>query len=239
MSAASVDTAPALGRADGETLSARAGRSVLTALPQLVCSVEPAIVFASLATVAVPRYADACRVRLREQDGQTHRIQRPTPQGCPGVDSADLVDGLVVSLDEPPSDDGAHIGYQVRLAFTWQDPTRPTDSDAVIAQLLADRAVDLIRHERLAVQARASAERAANLEIALQTNREIAQALGILMATYKLTHQHAFDLLRDVSQHTHRKLRDVAAEVSQTGTLDIQAALRHAPAPPARPHSGL
>ncbi len=33
----------------------------------------------------------------------------------------------------------------------------------------------------------------------------------------------SYDLLRGGSQHTHRKLRDVAADVTETGTLDVPA----------------
>jgi hypothetical protein len=65
----------------------------------------------------------------------------------------------------------------------------------------------------------AAEDHSANLETALQSSREIGMALGILMAHRKITHEHAFDLLRSASQNLHRKLRDVAAEVMETGTL--------------------
>jgi hypothetical protein len=58
-----------------------------------------------------------------------------------------------------------------------------------------------------------------NLERALETNREIGVALGILMARQLCTADQAFDMLRIASQHTHRKLRDIAAEVTETGAL--------------------
>lgn len=58
-----------------------------------------------------------------------------------------------------------------------------------------------------------------NLETALQSSREIGIALGVLMAHRKVTHDEAFAMLRGVSQNLHRKLRDVAAEVMETGTL--------------------
>jgi hypothetical protein len=68
--------------------------------------------------------------------------------------------------------------------------------------------------------ARAHAEsRAKNLEIALQTSREIGIAMGILMHSSKITRDQAFDLLRIASQHTHRKLAAIAAEVADTGAL--------------------
>ncbi len=72
-------------------------------------------------------------------------------------------------------------------------------------------------------------ERAGNLETALQSNREIGMAIGILMVRYSLTDQAAFDLLRVNSQHQHRKLRDIAAETVYRGDLpqrDEPAALR-------------
>ena len=71
----------------------------------------------------------------------------------------------------------------------------------------------------MALAKAAEHDHATHLAIALQTNRIIAEALGILMSTYKINEQQAFDLLRLVSQHTNRKLRDVAADVTHTGTL--------------------
>jgi hypothetical protein len=65
----------------------------------------------------------------------------------------------------------------------------------------------------------AAEDHSANLETALQSSREIGMALGILMAHRKVTHEQAFDLLRSASQNLHRKLRDVAGEVMETGTL--------------------
>ncbi|MFL6164462.1 MAG: ANTAR domain-containing protein [Jatrophihabitantaceae bacterium] len=65
----------------------------------------------------------------------------------------------------------------------------------------------------------AAQDHSANLETALQSSREIGMALGILMAHRKVTAEAAFDLLRTASQNLHRKLRDVASEVMETGTL--------------------
>jgi AmiR/NasT family two-component response regulator len=58
-----------------------------------------------------------------------------------------------------------------------------------------------------------------NLHIALNSCRRIGAAVGILMATVKVTEDAAFDLLRSASQTTHRKLRDVADQVVLTGAL--------------------
>lgn len=62
-------------------------------------------------------------------------------------------------------------------------------------------------------------ERAANLEVALATNRHIGSAIGIVMARELVTAEQAFDRLREASQRLHRKLRDIAEEVISTGQL--------------------
>ena len=58
-----------------------------------------------------------------------------------------------------------------------------------------------------------------HLTRALETNREIGVAMGILMANGKLTNQQAFDQLRTASQNLNRKLHDIAADVALTGQL--------------------
>jgi hypothetical protein len=63
--------------------------------------------------------------------------------------------------------------------------------------------------------------RAADLELALATGRRIGIAVGILMATAKLTEAQAFGLMRDTSMATQRKVRDIAEEIIQTGAVDI------------------
>ncbi|HEX8080256.1 MAG TPA: ATP-binding protein [Jatrophihabitans sp.] len=62
-------------------------------------------------------------------------------------------------------------------------------------------------------------DKVANLERALASNRQIGAAMGILMTRLKLTDEQAFDLLRKTSQNRHRKLRDIAEEVTITGEL--------------------
>ena len=74
-------------------------------------------------------------------------------------------------------------------------------------------------HAAIALSRVAEHERAEHLERALQSNREIGVAVGILMARYGMTEQGAFDLLRVTSQHQHRKLREIAAETIFTGEL--------------------
>ncbi len=57
------------------------------------------------------------------------------------------------------------------------------------------------------------------LERALESNREIGVAMGILMAQRRWTQTEAFDRLVHASQNLNRRLRDIAAEVTLTRML--------------------
>jgi GAF domain-containing protein len=58
-----------------------------------------------------------------------------------------------------------------------------------------------------------------NLKLAVDSRDVIGQAKGILMERYKLTSQQAFEMLVGASQTGHRKLREVAQDVAETGEL--------------------
>ena len=98
------------------------------------------------------------------------------------------------------------------LTFYGAEPAGFTDEARHTATIFAAQAATL-------VALLAAEDHSANLETALQSSREIGMALGILMAHRKVTAEDAFDLLRSASQNLHRKLRDVAVEVMETGTL--------------------
>jgi hypothetical protein len=55
--------------------------------------------------------------------------------------------------------------------------------------------------------------RASNLEFALDTNREIGKAVGLLMAEHNIGSEQAFEILRHASQTMNRKVRELAHEI--------------------------
>jgi len=77
----------------------------------------------------------------------------------------------------------------------------------------------LATHAAVALDGAHAADQAENLALALATNRVISMAMGVLMAQHRITADDAFDLLRRTSQHTHRKLHDIAEDVVLTGDL--------------------
>jgi AmiR/NasT family two-component response regulator len=70
-------------------------------------------------------------------------------------------------------------------------------------------------HERLAQVE----EQNRQLRDALTNAREIGAAIGIVMSSHRLTHAAAFERLTLLSQRTHRKLRDIATDIVDTGEV--------------------
>lgn len=65
----------------------------------------------------------------------------------------------------------------------------------------------------------ASAQKVENLSRGLANRDIIGQAKGILMERHKLSADQAFELLSRYSQHTNRKLHEVAFELASTGQI--------------------
>ncbi len=71
----------------------------------------------------------------------------------------------------------------------------------------------------LAKQREAEGRHADNLQLALVYREVIGQAQGILMQRERITAPQAFDLLRKASMNLNVKLRDVAQQLVDTGTV--------------------
>ncbi len=84
----------------------------------------------------------------------------------------------------------------------------------------------LAAHAAIAVQGARQRARTEQLDRALESNREVGMAMGVLMAQGRMTRQEAFTVLRRASQHLNRKLHDVAVELVDTGRLPERPAAR-------------
>ena len=93
----------------------------------------------------------------------------------------------------------------------------------------------LATHGSLLVTAVLARDKAENLLRALESNREIGIAMGILMHRHKLDREQAFAVLRVASQDSNRKLAEVASEVADTGILAIRRWPASAGPTPAQP----
>ncbi len=133
-------------------------------------------------------------------------------------------------------------------ALLRQSPIRsslalPLRTEHAALNLFADRA-DAFDHDSLAAAAvvatvisalltvQRSEDRAMHLERALENSRLIGTAVGVVMASHKVTRDTAFETLKGASQHLNRKLRDVADRIVETGVVP-EVPARRAPGPDA------
>ncbi|SDE84934.1 GAF and ANTAR domain-containing protein [Pseudonocardia oroxyli] len=82
----------------------------------------------------------------------------------------------------------------------------------------------LAAHAAVAMDAARERRHAQDLDEALQSNRRIGMAMGVLMGRGLVTEEQAFDLLRRASQFLNVKLRDIAEQVIDTGDLPARRA---------------
>ena len=106
--------------------------------------------------------------------------------------------------------------------------TTPNNGDSKRAEMQQDledlharHAVDREIIAQLEAEGVIDRRKIANLEVALITCRRIGEAMGILMAQYKMSDEQAFAALRAASQQSSRKLRDIADDAVLAGTLDM------------------
>lgn len=213
-------------------------------LRRLTPAAEPVIVFKSLTRVVVPLLCDASTVwisvagqqpshlsfRVAGSDGceeWTGRDGRPDRPNSVEVGA----DTVVVPID--PTIGEGQLPYRGALTMSFSG-SRPTPAQVLLGHLLVERAMALVQREQLVAKA-------TNLHRALDSNREIGAAMGILMARHQLTSEQAFDLLRRTSQRAHRKIVAIAADVIETGELELPNGVelfepRPTPHPPRRAH---
>ena len=113
---------------------------------------------------------------------------------------------------------------------------RPVAPDALAADALGGHAPAV---DDEADRVRALETEVGQLRTAMASRAVIEQAKGVLMLLTGCSEERSFVLLSHISSHTHRKVRDVAAELvaSATGRVelpaDVRTILRDA-CPPAR-----
>jgi signal transduction histidine kinase/DNA-binding response OmpR family regulator len=99
--------------------------------------------------------------------------------------------------------------------------TKPFSAEELLARAHANYQLAHLREDAVD-QAQAQSER---LRAGLDSSRTIGTAIGILMTTHQLSAAAAFQLLVAASQHTNRKLRDIAHDVTAAGELPLAPGL--------------
>lgn len=219
-----------------ELLSATARPSITSSteelselMRRLEPAAEPTAVFKSLTRVVVPLLCDASTVWISTAGQRPSQISfrvadsagyeqwagpnGVTPGSLSAVEPSALAGEDTVVVPINPSAVVGQVAYRGVFTMSFHG-LRPTLSHVLIGHLLVEHAISLVQREQLAAKVE-------NLHRALSSNREIGAAMGILMAGHKLTSDQAFDLLRRTSQRVHRKIVAIAAEVIETGALEL------------------
>lgn len=99
------------------------------------------------------------------------------------------------------------------LRFLFTEPMAADANRALIGAFCA--------HAAIALDRAALISRVENLQLALQSNRDIGAAVGVLMASHQLTYEAGLGRIRTASQNGNRKMQEVAAQVLYTGQLPV------------------
>jgi hypothetical protein len=223
------DAAPAVAEADlGAFFRHRADvptacrAALIGSLSQLRRSDDPVVTFGGLPEACVPGFADGCQVELADGTEPLFRVTHPAGSADgPGSAGAHPTgpDQMLATPFRVVSRTG-YPSYAGVVTHWWAGRT-PSDSDAVIADLMVKHVVALVDHERLmAVVARAE-DRAAALALEAISGRTISLATGIVMHQDRLAADDAEDRLRQAARMTGRSLHQAAASVVRSGSLGV------------------
>ncbi|MET0966144.1 MAG: response regulator, partial [Nakamurella sp.] len=97
--------------------------------------------------------------------------------------------------------------------------TKPFSSGELLARVRVHHELHQLRENAVGE----AETRVTQLRAALESNRLIGTAVGMLITSLGLSAAQAFQLLVRASQKTNRKLRDLAAEVIADGRLPLPA----------------
>jgi signal transduction histidine kinase/DNA-binding response OmpR family regulator len=95
---------------------------------------------------------------------------------------------------------------------------KPFESGELLARVRTSHELHRLREREIST----AQGRAGQMRNALDSNRAIGTATGVLMMTHRLPAAQAFALLTRASQDNNRKLRDLAAEVVAGGRLPFR-----------------
>ena len=220
----------AVTRMAGLVLSEENPEAVLALLVSLARSTVPHVDDASVSIVRTGGYetANATSENVREVDERQHRsgqgpcVEAMRRGACVNVRLveehdrwADFVPtalgaGFATVLSTPLQLGGRPIGalnlYSRREAAFGEAELEVAEAFAQHAAVVLGNAIELTVTEKLKGQ----------LEEALASRDTIGKAQGILMVRHHFGAEEAFDMLRRASQHTNRKLREVARDVVDT-----------------------
>jgi len=212
------------------------------AMHRLAASPDPLVVFNQLAELLVPVVCDTAAVTVYTGDEVLRwRECPPLNADVPVIETdgdARLWSFTVHTPSEPghgggnngAADTGAadspELEYVAALTCSGLG-TPPTTGDVALIKLAGRCAAGAVRQARATDTVQAQQHQIEQLKIALDSNRIIGAAVGILMSRLQLPYREAFDVLSNTSQNENVKLRVVAEAVLYSGTLPPARSRKH------------
>lgn len=219
--------------------------AVNAAMHGLTASADPTAVFLELARLMIPALCDAVDARVVTGDGlrqwaKATGLGTPTSRGTlTGTGLAALLAGTSVltrdvsdgrdrfttivrvagEADEPgAADPAAVLTYVAELHCTWWD-WAPGESHLAVIELMGRCAAGAVIRTQQRTTIRRQEKHLANLKTALDTNRTIGAAIGVLMTLHGLRYEEAFALMSATSQRLNQRVAELAQTVLYTGEL--------------------
>jgi ANTAR domain len=205
------------GRAD---VPAARGAALIGSLSRLRGSDDPVVTFGRLPAACVPEFADGCEVELSNGAEPLFRVRYPASldSGPEPVTTHRVGPDQVLST---PFRANSRIGYPsyAGVVTHWWTSRTPSESDAVIADLMVKHLASLVDHERLMAVVAQAEDRTAGLALQAISGRTINLAIGIVMHENGFAAEEAEDLLRQSAVITGTCLHQVAMGVVRSRSL--------------------
>lgn len=204
------------------------------ALHQLAASADPVVVFTHLAHLLVPVLCDeAAAAVLTGEELARWQQQPPLTADIPTSRIGPDGRGWTVTVHtaghpDEDDEDAAEPGYVAALTCRGHGE-HPTAGEVALIKLAGRCAATAVHQAQQTKLLAARQRQVQHLQIAVDTNRSIGAAVGVLMVQRRLSYPQAFHCLVEASQDSNVKLAAVADTVLYTGTLP---APRHRTRPP-------
>ena len=195
--------------------------ALISSLGRIRGSDDPVVTFVGLPRVCVPEFADGCQVELSDGAEPLFRVT--------SADGLERTAARPVGPDQvllTPFQVASRTGYPLYAGVIthWWSGRRPSESDAVIADLMVKHLIALVDHERLMSAVARAENQGASLALEAISGRTINLAIGIVMHQNGLAPDDAEDLLRQSARTAEIDLAQMAASVVRSGTLGDPAA---------------
>jgi len=195
--------------------------ALISSLGRIRGSDDPVVTFVGLPRVCVPEFADGCQVEL--SDGAEPLFRVTSADGLEGTAARPVGPDQVLLT---PFQVASRTGYPsyAGVVTQWWSGRTPSESDAVIADLMVKHLIALVDHERLMSAVARAENQGASLALEAISGRTINLAIGIVMHQNGLAPDDAEDLLRQSARTAEIDLAQMAASVVRSGTLGDPAA---------------